>query len=78
MAWAPEPQTRLTVIAGTETGSPAPMAACRAGFMRLPAWITFPNTTLPTSPGSIPARATVARIAAAPRSTAGTAFSEPL
>ena len=32
MACAPEPQTRLTVSAGTVTGSPACTAACRAGF----------------------------------------------
>jgi hypothetical protein len=30
-AWAPEPQTRLTVRAGTSTGSPPPMPAWRAG-----------------------------------------------
>ena len=39
MAWAPEPQTRLTVIAGTSTGKPPWIAACRAGFILLPAWI---------------------------------------
>ena len=33
MACAPEPQTRLTVIAGTSTGMPPPIAACRAGFI---------------------------------------------
>jgi len=33
---APEPQTRLTVSAGTSTGKPAPMPACRAGFIFTP------------------------------------------
>jgi len=37
MACAPEPQTRFTVMAGTATGTPPPMAAWRAGFIRLPA-----------------------------------------
>ena len=37
IACAPEPQTRLTVMAGTETGKPPWIAACRAGFIRLPA-----------------------------------------
>src|SRR5258708_22986615 len=45
IACAPEPQTRLTVIAGTATGTPPLSAACRAGFMRLPAWMTLPITT---------------------------------
>ena len=45
IAWAPEPQTRLTVIAGTSTGMPPPTAAWRAGFILLPAWMTFPMTT---------------------------------
>ncbi|MNT42788.1 hypothetical protein D3C72_1792240 [compost metagenome] len=78
MACAPEPHTRLTVIAGTETGRPAPMAACRAGFIRLPAWTTLPNTTLPTCSGSIPAACTDARITVAPSSVAGMDFNEPL
>ena len=29
IAWAPEPQTRFTVNAGTSTGSPPEIAACR-------------------------------------------------
>ena len=37
IACAPEPQTRFTVIAGTETGNPAWMAAWRAGFILAPA-----------------------------------------
>ena len=52
IACAPEPQTRLTVIAGTATGTPPLIAACRAGFMRFPAWMTLPITTLPICAGS--------------------------
>ena len=37
IACAPEPQTRFTVIAGTDTGNPAWMAAWRAGFILVPA-----------------------------------------
>ena len=51
IACAPEPQTRLTVMAGTSTGTPPLMAACRAGFILLPAWITLPMTTVSMSPG---------------------------
>ena len=51
IACAPEPQTRLTVIAGTETGRPPSIAAWRAGFIRLPAWMTLPMTTLPIALG---------------------------
>ena len=32
IACAPEPQTRFTVIAGTDTGTPPPIDACRAGI----------------------------------------------
>ena len=37
IAWAPEPQTRLTVSAGVVTGKPAWTAACRAEFILVPA-----------------------------------------
>ncbi|WP_425267409.1 hypothetical protein [Cupriavidus lacunae] len=40
IAYGPDPHTRFTVSAGTCTGSPLPMAACRAGFILAPAWIT--------------------------------------
>src|SRR2546422_7043418 len=56
IACAPEPQTRLTVIAGTATGTPPLSAACRAGFIRLPAWTTLPITTLPIRAESTPER----------------------
>jgi hypothetical protein len=37
IACAPEPQTRFTVIAGTDTGNPAWIAAWRAEFILAPA-----------------------------------------
>ena len=78
IAWAPEPQTRLTVIAGTSTGMPPPTAAWRAGFILLPAWMTFPMTTVPTSSPPMAARSRQARIAVAPSSTAGVSLRVPL
>ena len=74
MAWAPEPQTRLTVIAGTSTGKPPWIAACRAGFILLPAWITLPITAVSIFAWSSFALASVALITVAPSSVAGTAF----
>src|SRR5215831_8607188 len=77
MACAPEPQTRLTVSAGTVTGSPAWMAACRAGFILVPACTTLPMTTVSTSSARSFARATAAPIATAPRLGAGISLSVP-
>ena len=68
---APEPHTRFTVIAGTCTGSPAPMEAWRAGFILAPAWMTCPITTVSTASAGGPARPSASRITAAPRSVAG-------
>jgi hypothetical protein len=67
MACAQEPQTRFTVIAGTDTGRPPWTAACRAGFILVPAWMTLPMATVPTSSGLSPARSMAALMAAAPR-----------
>src|SRR5262249_2213161 len=77
IACAPEPQTRLTVSAGMLTGSPAWTAACRAGFILLPAWTTLPMTTVSTSSGRSFARVTAAPITMAPRAGAVTSLSEP-
>src|ERR1700752_2218617 len=77
MACAPEPQTRLTVIAGVVTGNPAWTPAWRAGFFFSPACTTFPMTTVSTSSGRIPARATAPPIAAAPSAGAGTSLRLP-
>src|SRR6185369_17161065 len=60
------------------TGRPPPREACRAGFMRLPAWMTLPITTVPISSASRPARRSVSRTAIAPSSVAGVAFKDPL
>lgn len=76
-ACAPEPQTRLTVSAGLSTGMPAFIAACRAGFILLPAWMTLPITTLSTASGARFARLSVSRMATAPSSVAGVVFSVP-
>ena len=59
------------------TGSPARTAACRAGFILLPACTTFPMTTVSTSSGRRFARVTAAEIAAEPRAVAGTSLSDP-
>src|SRR5262249_11233490 len=77
MACAPEPQTRLTVSAGTVTGRLAWTAACRAGFILVPACTTLPMTTVSTSSGFSPARLTAAPIATAPRAGAGTSLRLP-
>ena len=77
MACAPEPQTRFTVMAGTSTGSPPWIAACRAGFILLPAWMTLPITTVWTLAWSSLACASTARTAVAPSSVAGVSFRLP-
>jgi hypothetical protein len=77
IAWAPEPHTRFTVIAGTSTEIPALIAAWRAGFILAPAWTTCPMTTVPISDPLSLARPRDARIAVAPRSGAGTSLSAP-
>jgi hypothetical protein len=74
IAWAPEPHTRLTVIAGTSIGMPPLTADCRAGFILLPAWITFPITTVLIFSGSSFDRSKLPRTAVAPSSVAGTDF----
>src|SRR3972149_1415636 len=46
MAFMPEPQTRLTVVAGMGTGSPAGMAAWRGGGPRGARWQVGPRARL--------------------------------
>lgn len=77
IASAPDPQTRLTVMAGTDSGRPPLSVACRAGFMPAPAWITLPNTTDETFSGARPLRRTVSPMTSAPRSGAAMAFRLP-
>jgi hypothetical protein len=66
----PEPQTLLTVVAGTVSGMPARSAAWRAGACPIPAGSTQPIKTSSTSPGSRPLRSRATAIARAPRSGA--------
>src|SRR5262245_6559561 len=75
IACAPEPQTRLTVSAGTVTGRAALTAAWRAGFILVPACTTLPMTTVSISSGLSCARATAAPIATAPSAGAGKSLS---
>jgi hypothetical protein len=77
IACAPEPQTRFTVMAGTWTGRPPWIAACRAGFILLPACTVFPKTAMPISSGRRPDRRRAALITDAPSSTAGISFNVP-
>ena len=65
-----EAQTLLIVSAGVSFGSPAPIAACRAGAWPAPACSTWPMITYSTSPSSMPARSSAARITRAPSSVA--------
>ena len=54
-AWAPEPQRRLTFIAGTLSGMPASMAATRLRYMsRGSVLMTWPKTTWPICLPSTP------------------------
>ena len=45
IAFSPERQTLLIVIAGTSLGTPAWVAACRAVIWPAPAWSTWPMIT---------------------------------
>ncbi len=48
VAFMPDPQTLLIVVAPTASGNPAPRAACRAGAWPCPAGKTQPNSTSST------------------------------
>src|SRR5919106_5043144 len=73
----PDPQTRLTVSAGTSMGTPALIAAWRATFMPCPACNTQPSTTSPTSLCGTAARAIASSTTIAPRSAAEISLSVP-
>ena len=70
----PEPHSMLMVVAGTSTGSPAPIAAWRAAFWPRPACSTHPSRTSSTSSGETSARSSAALIAWLPSSVAGTSL----
>ena len=73
----PEPQTLLTVVAGTLSGIPAPRCAWRAGAWPMPAESTLPMKTSPTSSGATFARSSAALMAVVPSCGAVRAESEP-
>src|SRR6185369_3389578 len=76
-ALRPEPQTLLMVIAGTMSGSPAQIAAWRAGFWPTAAVSTCPMITSETWSGDTPARSSAFLMMCAPSFVAGTPASEP-
>ena len=63
-------QTLLIVSAGVSFGSPAPIAAWRAGAWPAPACSTWPMITYCGSCGSTPMRSSAALITIAPSSVA--------
>jgi hypothetical protein len=65
-----EAQTLLIVSAGTSIGSPAPIAACRAGAWPAPPCRTCPMITYWISFGSSPIRSSPDLIAIEPSSVA--------
>jgi len=74
----PEEQKRLTVCAGTSTGTPAFIAATRAMFIPCsPSGKAQPMMISSTSCGSIPVLSRSPLIAAAARSSGRTSFSFP-
>ena len=62
VAFMPEPQTLLTVVAPVASGNPAPRAACRAGAWPCPAGNTQPMNTSSIRSGDNVARSTAAPI----------------
>ena len=76
-AFSPLPQTLSMVIAGTSCGSPAPIAACRAGFWPSPAVSTFPMITSSICAPSTPPRSSTALITVEPSAGAETFAREP-
>jgi hypothetical protein len=77
-AFRPEPQTLLIVVAPTDSGSPAKMAAWRAGFCPSPAETTLPMITSSIAAGSwMPARSTAAFTTRAPSWGAGRLLRPP-
>src|SRR6266542_4200583 len=72
MAWSPEPQSRLRVKAGVSAGRPPLMAATRDRYMSWTSvWMTWPNTTCPTSDAPTPERFTASRTTVAASSVGG-------
>src|SRR5690606_23205155 len=77
IAFMPEPQTLLMVVAPAEVGRPAASAAWRAGAWPRLAGSTQPMITSDTSDAGTPDCSSAAAIAAAPRVGVGTPFNWP-
>ncbi len=78
IACTPDPQSRLTFIAGTVSGTPASIAATRETYMsRGSVLITWPKTTWPICPPSTPDRSSAAFATVAPSVAGGVPASEP-
>jgi hypothetical protein len=76
-AFIAEPHILLTVVQPADSGSPALIAAWRAGACPWPAGSTLPMITSCTSSAATPARSTAARMATAPRSPAASDAKSP-
>ena len=72
IACRPEPQRRLSVIAGEVFGTPASIAMTRETYMsRGSVWMTLPKTLCSTASGSMPARAIAALATCVPSAIGG-------
>ena len=78
VAFMPEPQTLLIVVAPVASGSPAPRAACRAGAWPCPAGSTLPMNTSSIRSGASFARCSAAPITCAPSLCALNGDSSPM
>ena len=78
MAWMPDEQNRLTVMAGTSLGTPARKLATRATFMPWsPSGKAQPAMTSPSTAGSSPSALLMASLMARPRSVSGRVSRKP-
>ena len=71
-------RTLFTVVHSVESGSPAALAACRAGAWPIPADSTLPIQHCSTAALSTPALASAAEMATAPSCGAVSGAREPL
>ena len=78
VAFMPEPQTLLTVVAPVASGNPAPRAAWRAGAWPCPAGSTLPMKTSSTFSGASFARFSAAPITWEPSLCALNGVSSPM
>src|ERR1700722_16170525 len=78
VAFIPEPQTLLMVVAPVASGNPAPRAACRAGAWPCPAGNTQPMKTSSIRSGESPARSSEAAITWEPSWWAENGESSPM